>query len=185
MCQVLLYRIIFCILLPRHKHYCCFLSLKTSCGFCPNRQCLFHQAILLPPNFIYTTQIQKKLLHLSYIRTVRYAVRNNVNSFCLRLILSDVYPWYLFSTTVTAELCRRSTAYRSHGRLTRSISPHLEVSLSSHVSSPTLKAIQRSERHSYRSLVWGLGVWFMRLPRFHTSRVINVLAELIFNFQDA
>lgn len=129
--------------------------------------------------------MQKKLLHLSYIRTVRYAVQNNVNSFCLRPIqvCFGRFPWYLFSTTATAELCRRSTAYWSHGRLTRSIGPHWEVSLSSHVSSPTLDAVQRSERHIYRSLIWGHGVWFMRLPRFHTGRVINVLAELIFYCQ--
>lgn len=41
------------------------------------------------------------------------------------------------------------------------------------------------KRHIYRSSFRSLGVWFLWLPRFHTSRVINVLAELIFNFQDA
>ena len=107
------------------------------------------------------------------------------NSFCLRPIhfVSDVFRDICSQRPSRTELCKRSTEYRSHGRLTRSISPHWEVSLSSHVSSPTLKAIQRSERHIYRSLIRGSGVWFMRLPRFHTDRVINVLAELIFYCQ--
>ena len=39
------------------------------------------------------------------------------------------------------------------------------------------------KRHIYRSSFRSLGVWFLWLPRFHTSRVINVLAELIFYCQ--
>ena len=129
--------------------------------------------------------MQKKLLHLSYIRTVRYAVRNNVNSFCLRPIqvCFGRFPWYLFSTTATAELCRRSTAYWSHGRLTRSIGPHWEVSLSSHVSSPFRKAVPNFET-SYLSLILSESWRMVSLAaRFHTGRVINVLAELIFYCQ--
>lgn len=60
-----------------------------------------------------------------------------------------------------------------------------EVSLSSHVSLPTLKAIQKSERHGYRLLIRDHGAWFMWLPRFHTSRVINVPAKLLFCCQDS
>ena len=41
------------------------------------------------------------------------------------------------------------------------------------------------KRHIYRSSFRSLGVWFLWLPRFHTGRVINVLAELIFYCQDA
>lgn len=41
------------------------------------------------------------------------------------------------------------------------------------------------KRHIYRSSFQSLGVWFLWLPRFHTGRVINVLAELIFYCQDA
>ena len=41
------------------------------------------------------------------------------------------------------------------------------------------------KRHIYRSSFRSLGVWFLWLPRFHTGRVINVLAELIFCCQDA
>lgn len=39
------------------------------------------------------------------------------------------------------------------------------------------------KRHIYRSSFRSLGVWFLWLPRFHTGRVINVLAELIFYCQ--
>ena len=60
-----------------------------------------------------------------------------------------------------------------------------EVSLSSCVSSPTLVAVQRSERHIDRSLNWGRGVWFMRLPRFYTGRRINVFPMLLFCCQDS
>ena len=41
------------------------------------------------------------------------------------------------------------------------------------------------KRHIYRSSFRSLGVWFLWLSRFHTGRVINVLAELIFYCQDA
>ena len=41
------------------------------------------------------------------------------------------------------------------------------------------------KRHIYRSSFRSLGVWFLWLPRFHTGRVINVPAELIFYCQDA
>lgn len=69
--------------------------------------------------FMYNSNAEKTLLHLSYIRTVRYAVRNNVNSFCLRPILSYFgrFPWYLSSISVTAEHRKRWTAYSSHGHL--------------------------------------------------------------------
>ena len=39
------------------------------------------------------------------------------------------------------------------------------------------------KRHIYRSSFRSLGVWFLWLPKFHTGRVINVLAELIFYCQ--
>ena len=55
-----------------------------------------------------------------------------------------------------------------------------EVSLSSHVSLPFQKAILKP--HISRSLFQGLGVWLLWLPRFYTSRVINVFLMLYIQF---
>ncbi len=35
--------------------------------------------------------------------------------------------------------------------------------------------------HIYRSSDWSRSVWLLRLPRFYTSRVINVPVKLLFN----
>lgn len=49
---------------------------------------------------------------------------------------------------------------------------------------PVLPLLHRIlKRHIYRSSFRSLGVWFLWLPRFHTGRVINVPAELIFYCQ--
>lgn len=92
------------------------------------------------------------------------------NSFCLRPIhfVSDDFPQYLSSIPVTAELCKRPTAYRSHGHFTRYFSPYWEVSLSSHVSSPFLKAVPNFET-SHLSLTLS-GSW----------RMVSLAAEILY-----
>ena len=48
---------------------------------------------------------------------------------------------------------------------------------------PSEKLFRILKLHIYRSSNRSRGVWLLRLPRFYTSRVINVPAKLLFNFQ--
>ena len=104
------------------------------------------------------------------------------NSFCLRPIhfVSDVfrniYPRY--------PLRRNSAGNRQRIDL-MGVSPALLALTGKYHYPHTFhrlfgKPFRILKHHIYRS-----GVWFLWLPRFHTGRVINVLAELIFCCQDA
>lgn len=107
------------------------------------------------------------------------------NSFCLRPIhfVSDVfrniYPRY--------PLRRNSASDRQLIGL-MGISPALLAPTGKYHYPHTFhrlfgKLFRILKRHIYRSSFRSLGVWFLWLPRFHTGRVINVLAELIFYCQ--
>ena len=109
------------------------------------------------------------------------------NSFCLRPIhfVSDVfrniYPRY--------PLRRNSAGNRQRIDL-MGVSPALLAPTGKYHYPHTFhrlfgKLFRILKRHIYRSSFRSLGVWFLWLPRFHTSRVINVLAELIFGCQDS
>ena len=109
------------------------------------------------------------------------------NSFCLRPIhfVSDVfrniYPRY--------PLRRNSAGNRQRIDL-MGVSPALLAPTGKYHYPHTFhrlfgKLFRILKRHIYRSSFRSLGVWFLWLPRFHTSRVINVLAELIFYCQDS
>ena len=84
----------------------------------------------------------------------------------VRSILFRTFSAILSPIPVAAELCRQSTAYRSHGRFTRSFSPYWEVSLSSHVSSPFRKAVPNFET-SHLSLILS-----------ESWRVVSLAAEI-------
>ena len=107
------------------------------------------------------------------------------NSFCLRPIhfVSDVfrniYPRY--------PLRRNSAGNRQRIDL-MGVSPALLAPTGKYHYPHTFhrlfgKLFRILKRHIYRSSFRSLGVWFLWLPRFHTGRVINVLAELIFYCQ--
>ena len=109
------------------------------------------------------------------------------NSFCLRPIhfVSDVfrniYPRY--------PLRRNSAGNRQRIDL-MGVSPALLAPTGKYHYPHTFhrlfgKLFRILKRHIYRSSFRSLGVWFLWLPRFHTGRVINVLAELLFCCQDA
>ena len=107
------------------------------------------------------------------------------NSFCLRPIhfVSDVfrniYPRY--------PLRRNSAGNRQRIDL-MGVSPALLAPTGKYHYPHTFhrlfgKLFRILKRHIYRSSFRSLGVWFLWLPRFHTDRVINVPAELIFGCQ--
>ena len=108
-------------------------------------------------------------------------------SFCLRLIrksqtiFRNFYPRY--------PLRRNSAGNRQRIDL-MGVSPAL-LALTGKYHYPHAfhrlfgKPFRILKHHIYRSSFRSLGVWFLWLPRFHTGRVINVLAELIFCCQDA
>ena len=108
-------------------------------------------------------------------------------SFCLRLIrksqtiFRNIYPRY--------PLRRNSASDRQLIGL-MGISPALLAPTGKYHYPHTFhrlfgKLFRILKRHIYRSSFRSLGVWFLWLPRFHTGRVINVPAELIFYCQDA
>ena len=114
-------------------------------------------------------------------------MQRDLFSFCLRPIhfVSDVfrniYPRY--------PLRRNSTSDRQLIGL-MGISPALLAPTGKYHYPHTFhrlfgKLFRILKRHIYRSSFRSLGVWFLWLPRFHTGRVINVLAELIFYCQDS
>ena len=108
-------------------------------------------------------------------------------SFCLRLIrkfqtiFRNIYPRYPSR--------RNSTSDRQLIGL-MGISPALLAPTGKYHYPHTFhrlfgKLFRILKRHIYRSSFQSLGVLFLWLPRFHTGRVINVPAELIFCCQDA
>ena len=109
------------------------------------------------------------------------------NSFCLRLIrkfqtiFRNIYPRYP---------SRRNSASDRQLIGLMGISPAILAPTGKYHYPHTFhrlfgKLFRILKRHIYRSSFRSLGVWFLWLPRFHTGRVINVLAELIFYCQDA
>ena len=108
-------------------------------------------------------------------------------SFCLRLIrkfqtiFRDIYPRYP---------SRRNSASDRQLIGLMGISPAILAPTGKYHYPHTFhrlfgKLFRILKRHIYRSSFRSLGVWFLWLPRFHTGRVINVLAELIFYCQDS
>ena len=108
-------------------------------------------------------------------------------SFCLRLIrkfqtiFRDIYPRYP---------SRRNSASDRQLIGLMGISPAILAPTGKYHYPHTFhrlfgKLFRIMKRHIYRSSFRSLGVWFLWLPRFHTGRVINVLAELIFYCQDS
>ena len=108
-------------------------------------------------------------------------------SFCLRLIrkfqtiFRDIYPRYP---------SRRNSASDRQLIGLMGISPAILAPTGKYHYPHTFhrlfgKLFRILKRHIYRSSFRSLGVWFLWLPRFHTGRVINVLAELLFCCQDA
>ena len=106
-------------------------------------------------------------------------------SFCLRLIrkfqtiFRDIYPRYP---------SRRNSASDRQLIGLMGISPAILAPTGKYHYPHTFhrlfgKLFRILKRHIYRSSFRSLGVWFLWLPRFHTDRVINVLAELIFRCQ--
>ena len=106
-------------------------------------------------------------------------------SFCLRLIrkfqtiFRDIYPRYP---------SRRNSASDRQLIGLMGISPAILASTGKYHYPHTFhrlfgKLFRILKRHIYRSSFRSLGVWFLWLPRFHTDRVINVPAELIFGCQ--
>ena len=118
---------------------------------------------------------------------VCYNANRRITSFCLRLIRKSQT---IFRDIYSQFPSRRNFASDRQLIGLMGISPALLAPTGKYHYPHTFhrlfgKLFRILKRHIYRSSFRSLGVWFIWLPRFHTGRVINVLAELIFYCQDS
>ena len=147
--------------------------------------------------FMYNSNAEKTLLHLSYIRTAKQQCGITLIRFAfVRFILFRTFS-VIFILDVrhggTSETMNSLfISWKSHPSEVLSEPPPLLESVAGrkyhyppafHRRSGKLFRILKL--HICRSLFQGLGVWLLWLPRFYTGHRIDVFPMLLFNFQDA